>query len=332
MGGERSAEKIAGRLLVVSTLGLVFAACGGAEPPAKPPVPSPVAKDPAWLADATRSCARVASCIQSQERLRDPSACVDWWMARAEGDPLPKCLAGAATCEALQACLQGGGDARAATFCAGRTGVTAGCDGDRFVSCSDDANRVASVTDCAALGATCKEIRAGGLVQRGCYAASKCPAGGPELRCDGAQAVLSCHDGIFERTACRGGSTCEEIKDENGDPTAACVLKGTRCGLLGGKRCDGERLVECAGKVQRVTDCGALGLQCTGVGPRAACVVRSVECDRDMLPRCEAGAIVFCAAGRLARVPCASLGMGTCDGSARGALVACAAPKAPASK
>jgi hypothetical protein len=316
---------------------LVLAACGGQEPPANAPAAAKPRKDPASLQQVSETCARIASCTHSHDapRLRDPSACVDWWVAHADAaapDPLQKCLAHATTCDQIGACIHGGGDARAAQFCSQRPGVVSGCDGDRLVSCGDDDAQESTVTDCPSLGASCREMKAaGGLVIRACFAPQKCPPGAPEARCDGPDAVLSCHDGAIERAKCRPGTRCEEHKDESGDATASCQLPGRRrCDMLGARHCEGDRLVECssqenAGKV-RVSDCAGFGLRCTGVGPRAGCYVPAdVECDKEMLPKCADGgqAVVFCAAGRLTKLTCASLGMGACNPTAHGPVAAC---------
>jgi hypothetical protein len=324
-------------LSALSVIGLVVA-CGGQEPPPKLQAAPPVTKDPAWLANVSQTCARVASCTRARDtpRLRDPGACVDWWLAHgdpASPDPLQKCLGAATTCEQVATCMHGGGDARAAQFCAQRPGVVSGCDGDRLVSCSDDDAHESTVLDCATLGATCRETKsAGGLVTRGCFAPQKCPPGAPEARCDGASAVLSCHDGAVERATCAPGTRCEEHKDENAESTASCQLPGRpRCNMLGARRCEGDRLVECSGSGHygrvRVTDCVGFGLRCAGTGPRASCYVpNDVECGTEMLPKCEGASLVFCAAGRVTKVSCAALGMSTCDPTARGAVAACAGP------
>lgn len=327
-----------GRLLVpVMFPILVLAACGGQEPPPNAPSAAKPRKDPASLQQVSETCARIASCTHSHDapRLRDPSACVDWWVAHGEGaapDPLQKCFTQATTCEQITACIHGGGDARAADFCAKRPGVVSGCDGDRLVSCGDDDAQESTVTDCTSLGASCREMKAaGGLVIRACFAPQKCPPGAPEARCDGNDAVISCHDGAIERAKCRPGTRCEEHKDDSGDATASCQLPGRRrCDTLGARHCEGDRLVECsgqenAGKV-RVSDCASFGLRCTGVGPRAGCYVPAdVECDKEMLPKCADGgqAVVFCAAGRLTKLSCASLGMGACNPTAHGPVAAC---------
>ena len=306
----------------------LLVACGGDEPPAKAPATSVGLKDPPALAQIAKTCATIASCTHAHDvpRLRDPGACVDWWVSA--DDPLQKCLAKASGCAQIDTCMHGAGDARAAEFCAARPGVVSGCDGERLVSCGDDDAQESTVTDCTALGGSCRELQsAGGLVQRGCVAPSKCPAGAPEARCDG-NAVLSCHDGAVERATCPSGTRCEEHKDQAGEATASCELpRGRRCNLLGARQCDGDRLVECGGGKLRVTDCTASGLRCTGSGPRAGCYVPAdVECDKEMLPKCEDGgrALAFCAAGRTTKVSCASLGMGPCNPTAHGAVAACA--------
>lgn len=319
---------------------LVLAACGGQEPAAKAPAAPPPRKDPSSLQQVAEACARIVSCTHSHDapRLRDPSACVDWWVAHADAggaerpDPLQRCFTQATSCEQINTCLHGGGDAKAAAFCAQRPGVVSGCEGDRLVSCGDDDAQESTVTDCTALGATCREMKAaGGLVIRACFAPAKCPPGAPEARCDGPDAVVSCHDGAIERASCRPGTRCEDHKDESGDATASCQLPGRRrCDALGARHCEGDRLVECSsqdhyGKV-RVSDCAGFGLRCTGSGPRAGCYVPAdVECDKDMLPKCDGKgeSLVFCAAGRLTKISCASLGMGACNPTAHGPVAAC---------
>ena len=339
--------------VVVSLLVLgLAAACGGSELPPQAPSAGPGRKDPASLQQVSITCARIASCTHAHDtpRLRDPSACVDWWVAHADpqnADPLQKCLAGATTCAQIDTCMHGAGDARAAQFCAARPGVVSGCDGERLVSCGDDDAQESTVTDCTALGASCKELKAaGGLVIRACFAPQKCPANAPEARCDGDNAVISCHDGAIERARCGPGTRCEEHKDEAGESTASCQLPGRRrCDLLGARHCEGDRLVECAGQDHfgklRVSDCAGFGMRCNGTGPRAGCYVPAdVECDKEMLPKCEDGgkSLVFCAAGRTTKIACASLGMDSCNPTARGAVAACspregavspAAPSAP---
>lgn len=323
------------------TTGLFLLACAGQEPAPTRPAASPKRKDPSSLQQVSETCARVVSCTRAHDapRLRDPSACVDWWVGHADGegrpDPLQKCFAQATTCDQVDICVHGGGDARAAAYCAQRPGVVSGCEGDRLVSCGDDDAQESTVTDCASLGASCRELKAaGGLVIRACFAPSKCPVGAPEARCDGPDAVVSCHDGAIERVTCKPGTHCEEHRDEIGEVTASCQLPGRRrCDARGTRHCEGDRLVECssqenAGKL-RISDCAAFGLRCAGAGPRAGCYVAAdVECDKDMLPRCDADnrSLVFCAAGRLTRIACAALGMGSCNPTAHASVAACSPP------
>jgi hypothetical protein len=221
--------------------------------------------------------------------------------------------------------MHGGGDAKAAAFCAQRPGVVSGCDGDRLVSCGEDDAHESSVVDCAAMGAKCGEVKSsGGLVLRACSSPTKCPASAPDLRCDGTAAIISCRDGAYERVACPAGTKCEEHKDEVGDAAASCELPGRRRCVGGTRRCEDDRLIECDRGKAKVTDCIGQGLRCAGIGPRAGCYVpENVECDKDMLPRCEGASLVFCAAGRLEKVACSELGLGTCDPSARGPFAAC---------
>jgi hypothetical protein len=317
-----------------SALGLTvftIAACGGGEPPPKPPVRPPARTDPPALRAVADACARASACAT---RFTDPGACVEAWIeseTAKEPDPLYRCLIAAKTCGDVSTCLMGGGDSRAASFCKQRPGVVSGCDGERLVSCEDEDSQESSVVDCSTLGASCREVKAaGGLVLRACVAPQKCPAGAPETRCDGEDAVVTCRDGTIERTRCKPGTRCQEHKDENGEQAASCQLPGgRRCTALGGRRCEGDRVVSCVGpgRVQ-VSDCAGLGLVCSGTGPRAGCYVpNDVECDREMFPRCERGTLVFCAAGRTMRVACDSVGMSRCAARGRGARAICAPPQ-----
>lgn len=313
----------------------VVVACGGSTPSASSPASAPSEGDESALVHIAEACARLASCSQTHDppRVRDPSACVDWWLASVGGDdPLHGCLARSASCGDVTRCLHPG-DAAAAKLCAERRGVLSTCDGDRLVTCAEGDVSGSTTVDCAKLGARCREVKAaGGLLVRGCFAPDKCPADAPEARCDGDVAVVACHDGAIERATCPPGTRCEERRDESGQATASCeVPDRVRCGGTATRGCDGDRLVECApgdGDRLRVSDCARFGLRCAGTGPRSGCyVAHDVECDRDMLPKCEGGAIVFCAAGRLVKLSCTHLGLGTCNPSARGPLAACEAPR-----
>ncbi|MCL2723086.1 MAG: hypothetical protein FWD69_01490 [Polyangiaceae bacterium] len=316
--------------------GLAFS-CGEAAPPPKMPAVVTVAGDPGWMGRASEACALVASCTQSTSRLpslHDPAACMAYWIGRGgpdAHDPLRSCLGGAKTCSDVATCLRGGGDARAAVLCASQKGVVTACDGERFISCGDDAEG-ASVVDCAALGGSCREQRSeGGLTIRGCFAPRKCPPDAPETRCDGGDAVVHCQGGTIERTTCTTGTHCEERTTDSGEILALCTLHGMRrCNMLGARRCDGDRLVECADGGTTVTDCAASGMKCTGLGLRANCTVPSnAECDGDMPARCEDGgrALVFCAAGRITKVACETIGLGACVPAGRTEGAACAVPQ-----
>jgi hypothetical protein len=331
--GPRVAGRLARATPALAIVALVVA-CGGKEQPAKPPPPPAPPPDPPALGKIAQACVRLSACTRAPDaaRFRDPSACVDWWLADSDpNEPLRKCLAQAQGCEQVSTCMRGGGDARAAAFCVQRPGVVSGCDGDRLVSCGEDDAHESIVTDCAAIGASCREVKsAAGLVVRACWSAQKCPAGAPEMRCDGPGSIVSCRDGAYERIACRPGTTCIEKQDEMGDPTASCELLGhRRCDVRGARYCENDRLVECerSGPSTKtvVTDCVGFGLRCSGLGPRAGCYVPSnVECDKDMMPRCDGGALVFCAAGRLQKIPCAGIGLDRCDPAAKGSMAACA--------
>lgn len=283
---------------------------------------------------AARTCAKVASCAHPHDapRDRDPSACVDAWVARAAADvnPFETCVAAAVGCEQVDACMRARGDAVATAYCRAHPGGRAGCDGNRLVECSEDDPAESSSTDCAAFGATCGDApQAGGLLTRACVSATLCPAGAPEVRCQGEHVILGCRDGAVDRTACLGNARCEE-HSVGGTASAICEPPAHRhCDAVGKRWCEQGKLVSCLphgpfGEVS-VADCGALGLACDDHAVAgAACVVPGPRgCER-AAARCDGDGLTFCAAGRRFRVACHDLGFGACDPDAHGVDAACA--------
>jgi hypothetical protein len=327
----------AGHVAFGLLVALAICACrasSSAEPGPEVPVPSPAVDPSAWLGEVTRSCARASSCAHTHDapRFGDPSACVDWWLTHSPGDrdALHTCLLAARTCDEVDACTHDRGDARAATFCASRVGLMSGCDGDRFITCSGDDLAESTAIDCASLKAQCGETSMpGGLIVRGCFSKALCPTNAPPQRCEGTNAIVSCHDGAVERVACRDGTRCEEHVDGDGDRAATCEPpRHERCDTPGARYCAADRLVVCEphghfGDV-RVTDCATLGMRCDGRAASASCVAARVECEPGA-PRCDGEALTFCAAGARVSVSCAAIGLGPCDPDAHGAQAGCAA-------
>jgi hypothetical protein len=290
---------------------------------------------------AARACARIASCSHAHDpvREREPSACVDWWFSRASESTTPadvrRCLEGATTCEAIDGCMGAAGDARAETFCRAHPGVQTACEGNDRFACGADDPTESTRTDCATLGAVCGETHgAGGLDSHACVDPARCPADLTRARCDGEGAVITCHDGALERTACAAGDKCRSHAHGDGAEFAECVGGGeAECTAVGAVGCEGSRVIECEPRGhtgrRRITDCGALGLVCRTSPGKAHCAARDATCASGP-PRCDGEAIEFCAAGRAQRVSCASLGMGPCDPDARGMEAGCKVANSPA--
>jgi hypothetical protein len=158
-----------------------------------------------------------------------------------------------------------------------------------------------------------------------------CPQGAPEARCDGSMAILTCKDGVVERSACATGGHCEEHRTTDGAEAALCEAPGhAHCKDVGKSRCAGGKLVQCAphGPLgeERVLDCGAIGLACDEAGGRAWCAVPGVrECDA-AAARCAGEELSFCAAGHPVHVSCTALGFGPCDPDGHGLEAACRVP------
>lgn len=308
---------------------LACVACGGADANLPLPPPAPHLSPPPGFAQLAPLCARITACARpyDPDELREPSACVDHFLLRASDDPRTACLVKAKTCKDVSACIRET-DAAAASFCAAHPGVLSACDGTRFVTCADPAED-SNVVDCSKLGGTCAENRLdGGLVVRGCVSASLCPASAPETRCDGDRAVVTCRDGMADRTTCKVGTHCSAHHDPDGDAVATCVPSSeARCDTEGRAECRGDVLVECVagghyGRA-RTTDCKAHGLACESRGTGAACVAALPSRCVPFPARCNGSALEFCAAGTVASVSCASAGMGACDPSAHGPEAAC---------
>jgi hypothetical protein len=334
----------------VALAAMVLASCYGVAPPRRP---GPSAASPAArLAEIARHCARIASCAHPHDppRARDPSSCVDWWLAH-EGDgdePIPACLRVEGSCREVADCLHQGKDSRAVAYCRANPDALTGCDGSHLVSCGDDDVAESSLTDCAALEASCVEVRrAGGLLSHACVAPKVCPPERDFATCDGANVLVRCSEGAVDRVVCRAGTACRAHGHGDGEEFAMCEAPGhSPCGALGTRECDGSWLVECVahghyGHVRRI-DCALQGLACQSTGGRAACVAEgsgrpgSEECAGATCTgtpcasgpaHCEGEALVFCAAGRSARASCAELGLGPCDPAARGPEAACTGRK-----
>lgn len=323
-------------LLASVVVSIGVAACHEGGPAASPSLA-------ARIDAGARVCAKLASCAHPHDapRDRDPAACVDAWIARApaEREPLEACVAAAKSCAEVDACGRDRGDARTTAFCRAHPGVPTGCEGNRLVTCSQDDPAESSAVDCAAFGATCGDLpQAGGLMARACVSASLCPTGAPEVRCDGADAVLTCHEGAAERAACTSGARCEEHKAKDGSAAAVCEPPGHRhCDTVGKRWCEQGRLVQCQphGAVGEaaVTDCASLGLACDEHAESgAACVAPGPRSCERAAPRCEGDDVLtFCASGRRFRLSCRDLGLGACDPDAHGVDAACGATSPPSS-
>ena len=307
-------------------------------------VPPKPAETPKWLDDAAARCALIASCAHEHDaaRFADPGACVAAFgsrLARGEKDAVYNCLApamkgasSAKTCDAVSACTHDGEDPRAVRYCTAHAGALSACDGDVLVSCGGDDTGESTSVSCAEMGAKCNESQlAGGLIVRACFSEKQCPRGATGARCEG-DSLVSCHDGAIERVKCDPGTRCAAHADAPGDDAAMCEpVTGGHCTEIEGKRCDGDKLVECVARGHggnvRVTDCASAGLRCAGRGQRANCYVPTgVSCEPGPAT-CDGDALVFCAAGQPMRVSCTQLGLGGCGPAANGPNAACVVPK-----
>jgi hypothetical protein len=294
----------------------------------RPPPPSSLAT----LSSIAQRCARIASCAHPHDspQWRNPSACVDFWVAHGAGldAEVPDCLSYALTCDAVSACLHPGRQKAPAAFCRAHPGSMTGCDGTALVSCGVDDPDESTILDCSSLGAKCGDIvQAGGLSTHACVDSERCPPDLTKAWCSGALAVIACHDGEIERTACTGGSSCREHVDEDGEHVAMCETPGhAKCGTPGSLHCDGTRLIACETHGhfahEHAVDCAASGLACSVSDAGAACTSPKTECEGGH-PTCENDALTFCAAGVRARIDCGEIGLGHCEVDGRGPDATC---------
>jgi hypothetical protein len=292
------------------------------------------------VASVSSACTKIVSCSHPHDapRERDPAACVDWWVATAGADAaFSSCIGAAHDCAAVDVCVRRRGDPAAAAVCASRAKNDTTCDGGKLVQCGDDDPRESTLTDCAALSATCGEHTIeGGLVTRACLSASLCPDSAPAARCDGPGALVTCHEGAADRETCAASQRCEQLKGADGAPVASCEPNGHRhCDDVGARRCDGAKLTECAPHgatgVTRTVDCAAFGFDCDAKSAHPCVAGAHAECDpgaADGAPRCDGDTLVFCAAGKRVRVSCIDVGFASCDPDAHGTEAACSASPA----
>jgi hypothetical protein len=317
----------------------VFAAvsCRATSRPA-PPLEdtSPAAPPSARVAAIARRCARIASCAHSHDPpyIRDPAACVEFWLSSDARDSVLGCLSAAGTCDAIGGCLHVPGQEGAARFCEAHPGSMTGCDGTKLVACADDDPSESTLIDCALLGARCLEVKeAGGLSSHACVDRVRCPEAVTRAWCDGNAAILSCSDGEIDRTLCPSGSSCQSHVDGDGEQVAMCEVPGhASCSSPGSRRCEGNRLVACEAHGhfghERAVECAAGGFVCSVFDGGAACTDGPPRCVPGR-PTCDGNGLSFCAAGSRVLVDCDAIGMGTCDADGRGIDAVCRPREGP---
>jgi hypothetical protein len=284
----------------------------------------------ARLAAIARKCARVASCAHSHDPpyIRDPTACVDFWLSSDERDPVPRCLSAAGTCDAVGACIHPPGQDEAAAYCRAHPGAMTACVERGLIACADDDPNESTRVDCSLMGAQCTEVKEpGGLTTRACVDPVRCPSELTKAWCDGSQAIVSCTGGALERTPCAPGSSCQSHVDGDGEQVAQCEVPGhTSCSLPGNHRCEGSGLVVCEAHGhfahEHTVDCAAGGFVCSSFDGGAACTNGPPRCYPGH-PTCEGNALAFCAGGTRVRIDCGELGLGTCDIDGRGTDAVC---------
>lgn len=328
---------------------LFVVACGASPSPSQAPSGKALAaqgsgaRAPLVLEARVNSCALLSSCSRSTDPTwtRDVGGCVARGLALGMNDAVLACVDAARTCTDVDACLGREHEAEARPLCDARAAAADAsgnavplvfCDANRVVSCEEGHPQM---TACAEVGGTCREFKiASGVIIRGCHAPQLCGPDAPASRCDAQGRVVTCQQGLGERTRCPIGMRCADFRTPDGEPDARCLPlseKGSAPCVPGTPgRCDGEVAVRCvAGEDGRgswmVTDCAASALACReliGAGSPTkdvTCMVPGGDADAwsaACVPgpaRCERGAVRLCAGGIPVRLHCETLGLGPCQ-------------------
>jgi hypothetical protein len=275
------------------------------------------------IGDALTACAKVSTCIgwlPPDYSYGTDGLCTTFgWQEAGEapfGVPamaavravMLACIADAADCAAVRACVAATPEQQALCDASGGDPV---CDGQVLVTCEgmDDQDTQVFVEDCGAAGLVCG--------YESCVDAL-CDGHAGEISCDGDR-LVECHDegGVSAimtldcSSEAWGGSTCGSV---DGSATVDCVGTGATCDeYLSQDRCEGSVAVRCINGKESSFDCASLVVfghpyACGGQGK---CVAGSDCTDTDD-QRCEGGVVSFCLDGVWMDVDCAANGFSGC--------------------
>ena len=287
--------------------------------------------------ESVHTCARISSCARKNDpqQYRDASQCVERWLAWSEEkNASVQCFDNARSCADVDACLHRHNDTHVTAICNKHSGESTFCEGETLYQCDDENDDESRAHLCTDVKGECQEHKThDGLSGRACISPEMCPQAAPESRCLDATTLLTCDNGAADRAKCDPGETCQQVRDENGEPAAYCAKpEQTQCDRVGQRYCEGSKLVKCAPAGARgaaeVLDCAKYGLICDGTSARAGCrmpIAPQVGC-HGLNARCRTGdQLEFCALGLRAAVSCMSLGFASCDPDGNGLEAACSA-------
>jgi hypothetical protein len=261
------------------------------------------AAEPAELARA-KACSALTGCgytlsVSACLRGSDPTvvAARVGWEDRVPTDAaaqvaLPDtttCLAQAATCASVSACLTAG---KVIATCSG------GCDGQVATACLGNDLKKPLSLNCAALSLSCQTDGNSSF----CAAQSACGGASSGTSCDG-NLIRYCESGRSAQVDCaKQGATC--LASGN---SATCI--GTGMGCQGkGSSCDGSVLVRCTGNQEQRVDCASKGLTCKAWSSQQAECVTAAAASCTTGESCSGTQLVFCEAGKSVGIDCADVG------------------------
>ncbi len=284
--------------------------------------------------ESVHSCARISSCARKNDpqQYREASQCVERWLAWSEENNVAvHCFGSALSCSDVDKCMHRRNDARVTAICNKHSGESTFCDGETLYQCDDENDEESRAIACNEVKGECKEHAThDSLSARACLSPEMCPPGAPESRCLDTVTLLTCDSGAAERTSCDPGETCQNVRDENSEPTAYCAKSEQKqCTRIGQRYCEGSKLVRCtpagARGAAEVLDCARYGLACDGSSASPACrvPVELIGC-HDSTARCRGSdQLEFCALGLRVAVSCKALGFASCDPDGNGLEAAC---------
>jgi hypothetical protein len=222
------------------------------------------------------------------------------------------CVAQAATCTEVLACLNGG---TAVTDCTPPADYFRGrqCQGESTLTvCSGG---IQSRIDCAAFGQTCRETAQSSTKTIASCSQPGAGSGSPmHVTCSGSAAAVVYLGCTFTFDCALFGGTCAEGTYTDWLDLRFCVGWGAEiCTGEYQPNCSGDSLLSCVGGSVASADCTTRGMSCAGHAGNVACAFPG--CSPTSTESCAGGAIGYCGPRGPSTLACSDLGFSGCAAS-----------------